>query len=252
LALRKIFAENEGEIIALILEPLIQGAAGFIVHPSGYLAEARKICDEAGALLIADEVATGFGRTGEMFACQHENVTPDLMCVAKGLTGGYLPLAATLTTESVFEAFLGEYSENKTFFHGHSYTGNQLACAAALASLELFEKRNVLGELPQRIEWMRKALERFYELPHVGDVRQCGFIGAVELVRDKKTRQPFAYEERVGAKVCRRARNKGVLLRPLGDVVYFIPPLCISDSELQQLLDAAFKSVCEVAVAGPS
>ncbi|MDP2897292.1 MAG: adenosylmethionine--8-amino-7-oxononanoate transaminase [bacterium] len=249
LSLRKIFAENEGEIIALILEPLVQGAAGFIVHPSGYLAEARRMCDEAGTLLIADEVATGFGRTGKMFACQHENVTPDLMCVAKGLTGGYLPLAATVTTESVFEAFLGDYSGNKTFFHGHSYTGNQLACVAALASLELFEKRNVLGELSQKIEYLRKGLERFWELAHVGDVRQCGFIGAVELVHDKKTRQPFPYEERTGAKVCRRARDKGALVRPLGDVVYFIPPYCIAEPQLQRLLDAAFESIREVTAA---
>lgn len=249
LALRKILAENKEEIIALVLEPLVQGAAGFIVHPAGYLAEARHICDEAGTLLIADEVATGFGRTGRMFACQNENVTPDLMCVAKGLTGGYLPLAATLTTENTFEAFLGEYSENKTFFHGHSYTGNQLACAAALASLELFEKQSVLAELSRKIEWLRKGLEHFCELPHVGDVRQCGFIGAVELVSDKKTAQPYPDEERMGAKVCRRARDKGVLLRPLGDVVYFIPPYCITESQLRRLLDAAFESISEVAAA---
>ena len=249
LALRKIFAENGGEIIAVILEPLVQGAAGFIVHPTGYLAEARHICDEAGTLLIADEVATGFGRTGRMFACQHEDVTPDLMCVAKGLTGGYLPLAATLTTERVFEAFLGDDSENKTFYHGHSYTGNPVACAAALASLELFEKRNVLGELSRKIESLRKGLERFRVLPHVGDVRQCGFIGAVELVHDKRTRQPFPYERRMGATVCRGARDKGVLLRPLGDVVYFIPPYCITQSQLQRLLDAAFESIAEVAAA---
>jgi len=244
-ALRKIFAENEGEIISLILEPMVQCAGGFIVHPKGYLAEARRLCDESGALLIADEVATGFGRTGKMFACEHENVTPDLMCVAKGLSGGYLPLAATLTTEKVFEAFLGDYAEKKTFFHGHSYTGNQLACAAALASLALFDKRNIFGDLPRKIEVLRKGLERFRELPHVGDVRQCGFIGAVELVRDKATKEEFLYEERVGAKVCRRARDKGVLLRPLGDIIYFIPPYCITDAQLDHLLTAAYESVCQ-------
>ncbi len=246
LALRKIFAENEGETAALILEPKIQCAGGFIVHPEGYLAEARRVCDEYGALLIADEVATGFGRTGKMFACEHEKVAPDLMAVAKGLSGGYLPLAATLTTERIFEAFLGEYAENKTFFHGHSYTGNQLACAAALASLDLFEKRNVLNELQAKIEALRQGLERFWELPDVGDVRQCGFIGAVELVRDRATKEPFRYEERMGARVCRRAREKGVLLRPLGDVLYFIPPYCITDIELQRLLSAAFDSIREV------
>jgi adenosylmethionine-8-amino-7-oxononanoate aminotransferase len=245
-ALRSIFAENDGEIIALIAEPLVQGAAGFIVHPEGYLAEARRVCDEHGALLIADEVATGFGRTGKMFACEHESVTPDLMAVAKGLSGGYLPLAATLTTEKVFKAFFGEYGERKTLFHGHSYTGNPLACAAALASLELFETRNVLHELQGKIEWLRRGLERFRQLPHVGDVRQCGFIGAVELVRDRATKEPFAYGERVGAKVCESARRKGVLLRPLGDVIYFIPPYCITESQLQKLLNAAFESIREL------
>jgi len=244
-ALRKTFGEHQGEIIALILEPMVQCAGGFIVHPDGYLAEARRLCDEYGALLIADEVATGFGRTGKMFACEHENVTPDLMAVAKGLSGGYLPLAATLTTEKVFEAFLGDYAENKTFFHGHSYTGNQLACAAALASLDLFRKRNVLNELEPKIELLRKGLERFQRLPHVGDVRRCGFIGAVELVSDRATKQPFPYEKRVGAKVCYRARRKGVLLRPLGDVIYFIPPYCISETQLNGLLDAAFDSIRE-------
>jgi len=246
LALQEILAENEGEVIALILEPLVQCAGGFIVHPQGYVVEARRLCDEYGVLLIADEVATGFGRTGKMFACEHENVTPDLMAAAKGLSGGYLPLAATLTTEKVFEAFLGDYGEKKTFFHGHSYTGNQLACAAALASLDLFEKRNVLGELPRKIEFLRKGLEKFRQLPHVGDVRQCGFIGAVELVRDRATKEPFPYKERMGAKVCYHAREKGVLLRPLGDVIYFIPPYCITEDQLQHLLDATFESIREV------
>jgi adenosylmethionine-8-amino-7-oxononanoate aminotransferase len=170
---------------------------------------------------------------------------PDLMAVAKGLSGGYLPLAATLTTEKVFEAFLGDYAENKTFFHGHSYTGNQLACAAAIASLDLFRKRNVLNELEPKIELLRQGLEKFRQLPHVGDVRQCGFIGAVELVRDKATKEPFPHEKRVGAKVCYRAREKGVLLRPLGDVVYFIPPYCISEGQLRAILDAAFDSIRE-------
>lgn len=246
-ALRKTFAENEGEIIALILEPMVQCAGGFIVHPDGYLAEARRLCDEYGVLLIADEVATGFGRTGRMFACEHENVTPDLMAVAKGLSGGYLPLAATLTTEKVFEAFLGDYAENKTFFHGHSYTGNQLACAAAIASLDLFRKRNVLNELRPKIEFLRERLERFRQLPHVGDVRQCGFIGAVELVSDRATKQPFPYEKRVGARVCYRARKRGVLLRPLGDVIYFLPPYCISETQFNDLLDAASDSIREEA-----
>ncbi len=242
-ALERTFAEHEGEVIALILEPLVQGAGGFIVHPQGYLTEARRLCDEHNVLLIADEVATGFGRTGRMFACEHENVTPDLMAVAKGLSGGYLPLAATLTTEKVFEAFLGDHSENKTFFHGHSYTGNQLACAAAIASLDLFEKRNVLRELERKIDLLREGLKTFGDLRHVGDVRQCGFIGAVELVRDKATKEPFPYEGRMGARVCRRAREKGVLLRPLGDVVYLIPPYCINEAQLRVLLDSAYHSI---------
>ncbi len=244
-ALRRTFAEHEGEIVALVVEPMVQCAAGFIVHPEGYLAEARRLCDEYDVLLIADEVATGFGRTGKMFACEHENVTPDLMAVAKGLSGGYLPLAATLTTKRVFEAFLGDSAEGKTFFHGHSYTGNPLACAAALASLDLFKKRDVLNGLQRKSELLREGLKKFWQLPHVGDVRQLGLIGAVELVRDRDTKQPFSYEERIGARVCDRARKKGVLLRPLGDVVYFIPPYCITDVQLRHLLDAAFDSIRE-------
>lgn len=246
-ALGKVFVEHGDAIMALVLEPMVQCAGGFIVHPEGYLSEARRLCDEYGVLLIADEVATGFGRTGKMFACEHESVTPDLMVVAKGLSGGYLPLAATLTTEKIFGAFLGDFAEKRTFFHGHSYTGNQLACAAALASVELFKTRDVLRELQPKIELLREELEAFRELPHVGDVRQCGFIGAVELVRDKATKEPFAYEERMGEKVCDRARKKGVLLRPLGDVIYFIPPYCISEAQLRQLLRAAFESIGEAA-----
>jgi adenosylmethionine-8-amino-7-oxononanoate transaminase len=239
-----ILEERGSEIAAVILEPLIQAAGGMLVHPPGYLRRVRELCNRYGTLLIADEVATGFGRTGRMFACEHEQVTPDLMCLAKGLTGGYLPLAATLATERIYEAFLGEYGEMKTFFHGHSYTGNPLACAAALASLEIFEREGVIQALQPRIGRVRKGLERFRELPHVGEVRQCGLMAGIELVRDRGRREPYPFEEAMGAKVCRRARSLGLITRPLIDVVVFMPPLASTQVELDEMLDILYRAVC--------
>jgi len=187
-------------------------------------------------LLIVDEVATGFGRTGRMFACEHEDVRPDLMCVAKGLTGGYLPLAATLTTQRVFDEFLGEVAEHKTLYHGHTYTGNALGCAAAIASLELFERNSVLESLRDKIGLIRRALSEIRGLDYVGDVRQCGMMAGVEIVRDKETKAPFAYEATVGAKVCAAMRGKGAMMRPLGDVVVIMPPPAIDTATLGRLL----------------
>jgi adenosylmethionine---8-amino-7-oxononanoate aminotransferase len=226
-------------VAAVVIEPLIQGAAGMKLWPRGLLRELRRMCDETSALLIADEVMTGFGRTGKMFACEHEGVVPDLMALAKGLTGGYLPLAATLTTEEVFNAFLGNYGEFKTFFHGHSYTGNQLGCAAALANLDVFEEERVLEKLSALSGQLSAGLERLRKLPHVVDVRQIGFIAAVEL-------GPYALIDRIGHKVCLEMRERGVLTRPLGNVVPVMPPYCITEAQLERVLTVLAESIREV------
>jgi adenosylmethionine-8-amino-7-oxononanoate transaminase len=227
-------------VAAVVIEPLIQGAGGMKLWPRGLLKELREICTRTGALLIADEVMTGFGRTGKMFACEHEGVTPDLMAVAKGLTGGYLPFAATLTTEEIFNAFLGEYAEFKTFFHGHSYTGNQLGCAAALASLQVFEEEGTLGKLSALSGQLSAGLQKLRELPAVVDVRQCGFIAAVEI-------GSYRVEEQMGIKVCRAMRERGVLTRPIGNVIVIMPPYCISAAQLArvtQVLAESIRAVC--------
>jgi len=223
-------------VAAVCIEPLIQGAAGMKVWPAGMLRNLRAWCDRTGALLIADEVMTGFGRTGKMFACEHEGVTPDLMAVAKGLTGGYLPLAATLTTEELFEAFLGEYAEFKTFFHGHSYTANQLGCAAALASLQVFEEERTLEKLSCLSRQLSVGLERLRALPHVSDLRQIGFIGAVELGQ-------YAFADRIGQKVCDVMRERGVLTRALGNVVPIMPPYCLTYEQLDRVLSVLAESI---------
>jgi adenosylmethionine-8-amino-7-oxononanoate aminotransferase len=188
--------------------------------------------------LIADEVAVGFGRTGRMFACEHENVTPDFLCLAKGLSGGYMPVAATLTTSEVWRAFLGSYAESKTFFHGHTYGGNPLGCAVALAVLDVFDQEQTLARLPPKIARLAEHLERIGRRPHVGDVRQRGMIGAIELVRDRATRAPYAWEEKRGLKVCDWARGRGVLLRPLGNVLVVMPPLSVTLDELDRICEA--------------
>lgn len=224
------------EVAAVVIEPLIQGAAGMKLWPRGMLRQLRAWCDQSGALLIADEVMTGFGRTGTMFACEQEGVRPDLMAVAKGLTGGYLPLAATLTTEEIFEAFLGEYAEFKTFFHGHSYTGNQLGCAAALANLEVFEQEQTLERLSALCAQMSAGLQRCRELAPVREVRQCGFIGAVEI-------GPYPLEAKMGINVCTEMRRRGVLTRPIGNVIVLMPPYCVSAEQLEQMLQVLKDSI---------
>ncbi|HON66742.1 MAG TPA: adenosylmethionine--8-amino-7-oxononanoate transaminase [Phycisphaerae bacterium] len=225
-----------GKVAAVVVEPLVQAAAGMITAPPGYLARVRQLCDEHETLLIADEVATGFGRTGRMFSCEHENVVPDLLCVSKGLTGGYLPLAATLTTDAIYEAFLGPIDAGRTFYHGHTFTGNPLGCAAALASLEIFQRDRVLEQLPTKIRLLTDGLARLAEHPHVGNIRQRGMMAGVELVRDKSTREAFPYGLQVGAQVCARARDYGVILRPLADTIVIMPPLCISSENLEHLV----------------
>ena len=241
--LEEILKNNSSEIAALIIEPMVQAAGGMIVFPKGYLKKARELCTKYNVLMITDEVATGFGRTGKMFACEHEKIAPDIMAVAKGITGGYLPLAATITTKEVYNAFLGDYSEFKTFFHGHTYTGNPLACAAALASLKIFEDEKVLDNLQVKISYLKERLQSFYELPGVGDIRQCGFITGIELVKNKASKEYYPLEEKIGVKVIMEARKRGVILRPLGNVIVLMPPLSISQNELRQLVDVTYEAI---------
>ncbi len=234
-----LLAQHSGRVAAVILEPLVQGAAGIITHPEGYLAAVRALCDEHDVLLVCDEVATGFGRTGTMFACEQEAVAPDLLCVAKGLTGGYMPLAATLTSERVYEAFLGEHEELKTFFHGHTYTANPLACAAALATLDVFETERTLEALAPKIALFGELLDEFVAaLRCVGEVRRCGFMCGIELAG-------FPLEARTGHQVTMAARRRGAIVRPLGDVVVLMPPLAISEEELCHLVQITAASVAE-------
>ncbi len=239
-----LIEERAHETAAFILEPLVQGAGGMLVHQDGFLAHVREITRACDVLLICDEVATGFGRTGRMFACEHEQVTPDLMTLGKGITGGYLPLAATLTTEDVFRAFLG--TANKTFLHGHTYTGNPLACAAGIASLDVFEREHVLEGLPPKIERLSSRARAQTDHPHVGEVRLRGMMGGIELVKDKEGSLPYDEADRIGARVCDACRAKGVLLRPLGPVIVLMPPLCISLDQIDCLMDAVCEAIDEV------
>ncbi len=244
--LERIMHEHHEAMAAVVIEPLVQGAAGMKLWKRGLLAELRRLCTEHGALLIVDEVMTGFGRTGTMFACEQERVTPDLMAVAKGLTGGYLPLAATLTTEAVFEAFLGDYGEFTTFFHGHSYTGNQLGCAAALANLKVFEEEQTLVKLKPKADRLRAGLQPLRELPHVGDVRHIGMIAAVELFKDVAAKETFPPADKIGIRVCAEMRECGVLTRPIGNTIVLMPPYCISDEQLDRVLSVLAESIRKV------
>jgi len=246
--LASLVAEHAGELAAVVIEPLLQGAAGMITAPPGFLRRVREVTRQHDVLLIADEVAVGFGRTGTLFACAQEGVAPDFLCLAKGLTAGYLPLAATLTTEEVFRAFVGEPHEGRAFCHGHTYTGNPLGAAVALANLHLLQTSGVMVALPARIEQLRRHLARLAGLPCVGDVRQCGLIAGIELVADRGARTPFPPEKRIGARVSRLARSRGVLLRPLGDVIVVMPPLAINDSVLDVLLEVVYDCVSAIAV----
>jgi adenosylmethionine-8-amino-7-oxononanoate aminotransferase len=237
--LERQLAAHAGEVAAVIVEPLVQGAAGMIVHPEGYLRRVRELCDRHGVLLICDEVATGFGRTGRMFACEHEDVAPDLMCVAKGITGGYLPLAATLTTERIYEGFLGRHEELKTFFHGHTYTGNPLACAAAIATLRLFDQERTLERLSEKIELLGELLAPVTQMRGVLEVRRRGFMVGIEL-------EGFPLEARAGHQVTLAARRRGAIVRPLGDVIVLMPPLAITTDELRRLVEITSESIAEV------
>ena len=231
-----ILKERHRELAGFIIEPLIQAAAGMITQPAGYLKRIRELCTTYDVLLIADEVATGFGRTGTMFACQQERVTPDLMAVSKGLTGGYMPLAATLTTEHVYKAFLGKYEDFKTFFHGHSYTGNPLGCALALANLKTFGNEKTLARLRPKIRILERLLRPLRKLPHIGEIRQQGFMVGIELVQDSTTKNTYPIEARIGHRVTQEARKRGLLLRPLGNIIVLMPPLTVSPHELRRMV----------------
>jgi len=241
-SLDRLDTRETADVAAVVIEPLIQGAAGMRLWPRGMLADLRAWCDRQGALLIVDEVLTGFGRTGTMFACEQEGVVPDLIALAKGLTGGYLPLAATLTTERIFEAFLG--GPERTFYYGHSYTANQLGCAAALASLSIFREEAVLANLAEKIALLTRLLEPFKDLGHVYEVRQYGFIAGIELRENPLT--PYRVDERVGARVCLAARRHGLLTRPIRDVLVLMPPYCITEAQLRAAVDALATAVDEV------
>ncbi len=245
-ALEAILAEHHESIAGVIIEPLVQAAAGMLLQPKGYLRRVRDLTQQYGVLLIADEVAVGFGRTGKMFACEHEGVTPDFLALSKGITGGYLPLAATLTTREIYDAFLGEPHEGKTFYHGHSYTGNPLACAAALASLDIFEQDNVLDGLAEKMALLSSYRTRLAAHPAVGDVRQCGMIMALELLADKEKRVPFPPEKMIASSVCRAARQYGLIIRNIGDVVTFMPPLASTTAELEAMLAALERALLDV------
>jgi len=241
--LEGVLARHHQRIAAMVIEPLVQCAAGMVVHPHGYLRGVRELTRRYDVLLIADEVAVGFGRTGRMFACENEDVSPDMLCLAKGITAGYMPLAATLTSDEIWRAFLGEYAQSRSFFHGHTYGGNPLAAAAALASLDVFEQEQTLAKLPKKIARLAEHLAKLAELPHVGHVRQCGMIGAVELVRDRSTKEPYPWEEKRGMRVCDHARSEGVLLRPLGNVIAIIPPLSITPGQLDRIAESITRGV---------
>jgi adenosylmethionine-8-amino-7-oxononanoate aminotransferase len=236
--LEELLRKHHEEVAALVIEPLVQCAAGMLMHPPGYLRGVRELTRKYDVLLIADEVAVGMGRTGRMFACEHEEVVPDFLCLAKGLTGGYMPVAATLTNTEVWNAFLGSYAESKSFFHGHTYGGNPLGCAVALATLDVFEEESTLMALTPKIEQLGEHLARISQHPHVGDVRQCGMIGAVELVKDRATKEPFPWAEKRGMRVCEHAIQNGVWLRPLGNVLVLMPPLAVSLEELDRICAA--------------
>jgi adenosylmethionine-8-amino-7-oxononanoate aminotransferase len=243
-ALERTLARYGGQTAAVIVEPLVQGAAGMKLQPPGYLRGVRELCDRQDVFLICDEVATGFGRTGTMFACEQEGVTPDFLCLAKGLTGGYLPLAATLTTDRVYDAFLGEHADYRTFFHGHTYTANPLACAAALATLEVFEEERTLERLDPKMKLLDQLLDDLVaHLPHVAEVRRLGFMCGIEIAADPRGREPFEASARMGHQVTLAARERGAIIRPLGDVVVLMPPLSIEADELEELVEIIADSI---------
>jgi len=239
--LEKLLKERSNKISALVLEPLLLGAAGMIIYPKEYLKEASVLAKKYNIHLIIDEVATGFGRTGKMFAFEHANISPDLVCLSKGLTNGTMAFAATLTTEKIYRAFYGQYKDKRTFYHGHTFTANPIACSVSIANLEIFKKERSLKNAVKIASLLKKGLERFKDLPHIGDVRCLGTVGAIELVKDKKTKEPFKFEDRVGYAVYKEGLKNNLVLRPIGNVVYLYLPLCMTERQTNDILSRFYK-----------
>lgn len=250
--IERILKRRHRDLAGLIIEPLVQAAAGMLTAPPGYLTRIRELCTSYKVLLIADEVATGFGRTGRMFACEHEGVTPDLMAISKGLTGGYLPLGATLATDDIYQTFLGDYEEWKTFFHGHSYTGNPLGCAVALANLAVFRKERTLARMQAGIAALHRFLRPLSRLRHVGDIRQRGYMVGIELVKDRPTKAPYPLTDRIGHRVTMEARRRGLIIRPLGNVVVLMPPLATKTRDLARMVTVLRDSIEAVTESSPT
>ncbi len=242
----RLMRENQTRLAGFVMEPIVQGAAGILVHPAGFLRHVRQLCTQYDVPLIADEVAVGFGRTGTLFACEQESVSPDFLCVAKGISGGYLPIGATLTTDRIFEAFLGDPWEGRTFFHGHTYTGNALGCAAGLASLQLFEEQGVLANVAKNSQLICEKLSPLQQHPHVLEIRQKGLMVGIEMVRDRETQEPFSPQLRLGHQVTLAARRRGVILRPLGDVVVLMPAPAMPSALVARLCETAIECIDEV------
>lgn len=244
--MEKTVKENHEKITAIIIEPMVQAAAGMKIYSKEYLKKLRKLCDEYEINLIADEIAVGFGRTGKFFACNHADITPDIMCVSKGLTAGYMPLSLAIMTEKIYSAFYDEYNTMKAFLHSHSYSGNALGCSIAVETLKIFEDENIIQKNKIKSQYLRKKVdEKLADIKHLGEYRQIGMIGAIELVKNKKTKEGFDWKERVGYQIYKIALKKGVLLRPLGNIVYFMPPYVINEKEIDYMIDTAIESISE-------
>ena len=237
--MERILKEKADSISAIIIEPILMGAAGMIIYPQRYLRGVKELSGKYGVHLIADEIASGFGRTGKMFACEYAAIEPDFMCLSKGLTSGYLPLSATLTTEEVFQVFYDDYEREKTFYHGHTYTANPAACAAAVRSIDLFKEENSLNRVQMINIMMESFLEVISAIPIVGDTRCIGAVGAIELVKDKNTKEPFGSGERIGLDIYRRGLEANLILRPLGNIIYFFLPLSVTKDELEDIFQRA-------------
>ncbi|RUM91189.1 MAG: adenosylmethionine--8-amino-7-oxononanoate transaminase [Thermodesulfatator sp.] len=244
--LEKLLEKEGRDVAAIILEPMLMGAGGMISYPAGYLERVRELSMKYGVHLILDEVATGFGRTGRMFAMEHAGITPDFVCLSKGITGGTLPLAVTVTSQEIFNAFYADYTEGKTFFHGHTFTANPVCASAALGSLEVFEQERVMEHLPQKVERLQEGKMRFADIPMVGDIRGIGMVAAFELVEDPRTKRPFPAEKRVGWQVYLKGLGKGLILRPLSDVIYLFLPLAVTVDEIDRILELTFETISEV------
>lgn len=241
-SMENILKEHKDEIAAVIVEPLVQGAGGFIVYPVEYLKKVRELCDRYDVILVDDEVAMGFGRTGKMFAFEHAGIVPDIVCMSKGITGGYMPFAASVVSEKIFQAFYDDYDKIKTFYHGHSFTGNPIAASAALENLKIYEEDNIIDSIQPRVEQLKQGLDKFKGLPYVGDVRHIGMIGVIEVVKDSSTKELFPFEERITMKFYKEALKRGAIIRPIGNIIYLMPPLIITEEELKTLIDIAFEA----------